>query len=151
MVVLALVPALAGCAAAGLTVFGAGAGVAGGAGVEHTLSGIVYKTYTEPLDNVRTATVDALASMEMDITDDKATPEGWAMKATASRRTIDIELEKLTENTTRMRVVANQGDIFFKDASTATAIIAQTSDTLDARKTKLAAAKKAATASRKVK
>ena len=131
---------LNGCAAAGLMVASTGAGIAGGAGVEHTLTGISYKTFTEPLDTVRTATVDALARMDVNIVEDSATPEGWLMQGTAARRTIDIELERLTDNTTRMRVVANKGDIFFKDSATATEIITQTAQAIDDRKTKLAAA-----------
>jgi len=133
---------LSGCAAAGLTLAGAGAGAAAGAGVEHTLTGVTYKTFTEPLEKVRDATVDSLARMDMNIVEDGATPEGWAFKALAADRTIDIELQKLTENTTRMRVVANQGDIFFKDSATATEIILQTANTLDDRKTNLAEAQK---------
>ena len=133
---------LNGCAAAGLMVAGTGAGLAGGAGVEHTLTGISYKTFSEPLETVRTATVDALARMDVNIEEDAATPEGWMMKGTAARRTIDIELERLTENTTRMRVVANKGDIFFKDSATSTEIITQTAQAIDDRKTRLAAAQK---------
>ena len=93
---------LNGCAAAGLTLAGAGAGTAAGAGVEHTLTGITYKTFTEPLEKVRDATVDSLARMDMNIVEDGATPDGWAFKALAADRTIDIELQKLTETTTRM-------------------------------------------------
>jgi hypothetical protein len=140
---------LGGCVAAGLTLAGAGAGIAGGVGAEHTLSGIVYKTFPEPLDNLRTATVDALARMDMEIVDDKPTPEGWFMQASAARRTIDIEFEKLTENATRVRVVANKGDIFFKDAATATAIVAEAQDVLDSRKTSPVVARQSARVSSK--
>jgi hypothetical protein len=131
---------LNGCAAAALMIAGTGAGIAGGAGVEHTLSGIAYKTFSEPLETVRTATVDSLARMDVTIVEDAATEDGWMMKGTATRRTIDIELERLTETTTRMRVVANKGDIFFKDSATSTEIITQTAQAIDDRKTRLAAA-----------
>jgi hypothetical protein len=53
------------------------------------------------------------------------------IKASAVDRIIEIELERLSRRTTRMRVVANKGTIFFKDAATATEIIVQTASTLD--------------------
>lgn len=122
--------ALQGCAAAGVTLAGAGAGVGMGAGVEHTLNGIVFKTFTASANEVRFATLKALDLMGMPVTDDQKTVVGWKLTATATERTIDIELESITERTTRMRVVANEGSIFFKDASTATEIIAQTAQSL---------------------
>jgi hypothetical protein len=118
---------LQGCAAAALTA----AGVAGGAGVDHTLSGITYKTFTAPINDVRLATLKTLDRMDIKIAEDKKDDSGWAISATAADREIDIELEKLTERTTRMRVVANKGDLFFKDAATSTEIIIQTARTLD--------------------
>jgi hypothetical protein len=126
----ALALALQGCAAAGVTLAGAGAGVGMGAGVEHTLNGIVFKTFTASANEVRFATLKALDVMGMPITDDQQTPAGWKLTATATDRTIDIELESITNRTTRMRVVASEGGIFFKDASTATEIIAQTAQSL---------------------
>lgn len=53
------------------------------------------------------------------------------VSGTARDRIIDIELESVTARTTRMRVVANKGHIFFKDAATATEIILQTAQALD--------------------
>ena len=66
----------------------------------------------------------------MPITADSRTEEGWNLTATAADRTIDIELERLTPRTTRMRVVANKGSLFFKDSATSTEIILQTAQTL---------------------
>jgi hypothetical protein len=66
--------------------------------------------------------------MDMPVAADEKTETGWKLTATASERTIEIEFERLTERTTRMRVVANEG-ISFKDASTATEIITQTAQT----------------------
>ncbi len=136
---------LDGCAAAGLTVAGAGAGVAMGTGVERTLSGITYKTFTAPVKDVRAASVRTLDHMEMKVTKDAETPEGWEMTATATDREIDIQLEKLTPNTTRMRVVANRTNSFFNDASTATEIILQTAQTLDDTRTNIGQATKTGT------
>ena len=117
---------LQGCAALGLGLATAGAGAGISAGYEHTVNGIVYKTFAAPKEEVRLATLEALKRMGMPVTVDKPSDGGWTLSATASKRSIDIDLQALTEQTTRMRVVANDGAIFFKDASTATEIINQT-------------------------
>ena len=129
LAVLAL--ALQGCAAAALTVIGTGLGVGAGAGVEHTMNGIVYKTFEASLNEVRFATLKMFDHMGMPVTADQKTDEGWTLTATASERTIDVELERVTDKVTRMRVVANKGDIFFKDASTATEIINRTAQIVE--------------------
>lgn len=118
--------ALSGCAAIALTL----GSVAAGAGVDHTLSGIVYKTFAASMAETRLASLKTLKRMDMDVTKDEKTEDGWLLSATASERKIDIELEALTKRTTRVRVVANKGDIFFKDSATATEIIQQTADSL---------------------
>lgn len=122
---------LSGCAAAGMTVASAGAGVAMGSGVEHTMTGITYKTFTAPLLEVRQATLQGLERMDIAIEGDAQTDDGWMVSGTARDRLIDIELESVSARTTRMRVVANKGHIFFKDAATATEIILQTAQALD--------------------
>jgi len=122
---------LPGCATVGLAVIGAVGGAGVSAGVDHTLNGIVYKTFAAPLNNVRFAVLRTFDRMDMPLTADERSDEGWKLSATATDRTIDVDLQKLTDTTTRMRVVANEGEIFFKDASTATAIVLQTAQTLD--------------------
>lgn len=117
---------LPGCAGIALT---AGS-MAAGQGLNHTLSGISYKTFATPLDEMRVATFRTLDRLGMDVTGQVKTEFGWSITAVAYKRTIDIELEALTSRATRMRVVANKGDIFFKDAATATEIIIQTAETL---------------------
>jgi hypothetical protein len=116
--------ALQGCAAVALTA----AGVAGGAGVNHTLNGIAYKTFNNSLAELRAGTLRTLEDMDMTVIEDTKTEDGWEIKATAIKREIDIELERLSKRATRMRVVANEGEIFFKDAATATEIIIMTAE-----------------------
>lgn len=128
-----------GCAAVGVTMASAAGGVAMGSGVEHTMSGITYKTFTASLSDLRLATLDSLQRMDIGVEGDAQTAEGWMLSATARDRLIEIELESLTGNTTRMRVVANKGQIFFKDAATATEIILQTVQSLDDQRAGLAA------------
>jgi hypothetical protein len=103
---LVLALALEGCAAVGLAVVGAGVGVGAGAGIEHTMNGIVYKTFDAPTNELRFATLKTLDHLGMPVTTDEKSEEGWKLSATATERSIDIELQQLTEKTTRMRVVA---------------------------------------------
>jgi Protein of unknown function (DUF3568) len=132
VVIAGLALGLQGCAAVGLAVVGAGAGAGVGAGIDHTVNGIVYKTFAAPLNNVRFATLKTFDHMAMPLTADEKVDDGWKLSATAADRTIDVELERLTARTTRMRVVANEGSFFFKDASTAAAIVIQTAQMLEA-------------------
>ncbi|TDI66190.1 MAG: DUF3568 family protein [Alphaproteobacteria bacterium] len=117
---------LAGCAGVALTA----GGIAGSAGVNHTLSGIVYKTFTAPLKDMRIATLKTLNRMQIKVTADKKAEYGWRIDGTAFERTIEIELERLTPAATRMRVTTNKGSIF-KDSATSTEIILQTARRLE--------------------
>ncbi len=126
--------ALQGCASGvGLTMFGVGAGSATDVGVEHTLNGIVYKTFAAPVDRVHTASRQALAGMAIRVTGDRRTAAGRTVMAKAADRDIEIRLERLTPRTTRMRVIVSE-DVLLKDSATATEIILQTADQLDARR-----------------
>jgi hypothetical protein len=119
-----------GCAAIGLTLFGVGAGVSAGTGVSYTLDSIAYKTFTAPEQGLRTATLKSLKRMDIEVKENQATESGRLIVAQAGDRTIEIELDRLTSKTTRMRVNAKQG-VFFKDRATAAEIIIQTERTLD--------------------
>ena len=118
---------ISGCAAVALTA----GGVAAGVGVNHTLGGIVYKTFSEPLPKVKRATLTALKHMEIPIETVEKTKQGELIKAKAANRAIEVDFEALTPRTTRMRVVA-ESDGMFKDSATATEIILQTERALPA-------------------
>lgn len=115
-----------GCAAVALT---AGS-LAAGAGIDHTLTGISYKTFNTSMNKLRLATLKALRRLDMKITDEKKIKDGRQIFAKAIEREIEIEFEVLTRRATRMRVIVSKGAIF-KDSATATEIIIQTADTLD--------------------
>jgi hypothetical protein len=127
----ALALALQGCAGAGLTLFGVGAGVSAGTAVDHTLSGIAYKTFTAPLPEMRAATLRTLDRMAFQLVSDEKAEFGRKIQAKAEEREILIELERLTPQTTRMRVTADQIGGILRDRSTATEIIVQTAYTVD--------------------
>jgi len=142
---------LQGCAVAALTILG----MAGGAGIKHTLTGIAYKTFSHSVAEVRKSALHTLKHMAMTVTVDTKTETGWQIKATAENREIDIELERLTKHMTRMRAVANVGgSIFFKDAATSSAIITKTEERLSSSKavsaSKKVSASKAVSATKKV-
>jgi hypothetical protein len=132
MAMLAVVGLLSaqGCAAVGLTFLGVGAGVTAGTGVSYTLDSIAYKTFTASLDGLHHATRKTLTDMDITVQEDQPTESGQKLVAAAGDRTIEIELDRLTGHTSRMRVNAKQG-WFFKDRATATEIIVQTARTLD--------------------
>jgi hypothetical protein len=125
---------LNGCAApaVGLVMLGVAAGTGAGTATSYTLDGIAYKTFTAPEAKVRRATLAALRKMDLKVqaaapSQNGATPN---ILATGKDREIEIELERISTQTTRMRVVARDG-IFFKDKATATEIIYQVADALE--------------------
>lgn len=120
-VVAACCAGLAGCEAAALTAFGIGAST----GVSHTLSGITYRTFTDPLPRVKTASIKALQRMQIKVASTEKVEAGENIKANAGDREIEIELEAISPNTTRMRVTASKNG-FLKDSATSTEIIMQT-------------------------
>ncbi len=123
-VVLACLLVLEGCAAAALSI----AGMAGGAGLDHTLNGIVTRTFAAPVAGMRLAALQTLKRMGMAVEKSEKQGRGWVIEAKATDREIDIELEALSDRTTRARVVVSRANFsFIKDSSTGNEIIDQMS------------------------
>ena len=116
-----------GCIGVALTAGGLASAVA----VDHTLGGIAYKTFTVPAKDVRSATLKGLKQMDIGVEDTQETESGYQILASASNRTIEVDLEELTPKTTRMRVVAKKDGGVLRDSATATEIIIQTAQVLD--------------------
>lgn len=114
-----------GCTPLALTAVGVGSA----AGVQHTMGGITYRTFTTPLPQVRTATITSLNRMGIKVGKREKSGTGEIIMATANDRNIEIELDALTGNTTRMRAIVRQG--VFMDAATGAEIILQTEQTLN--------------------
>jgi hypothetical protein len=127
--ILGVLSFLSGCAAVGMSLFGAGTGVATGTSVSYTLDGFAYRTFTAPLPQVESATRTALNRMGLKIEASAKTEQGKAILAKGNDREIEIVFEEVSSKTTRIRTVAKQG-IFFKDRATATEIIMQTEKVL---------------------
>lgn len=119
---IALAAALSGCAAVALTAVGVGMAT----GVSHTLGGIVYKTFAAPQPKVRRSTVAALGRMQIKIVESKHDGNKEVISARASDRNIEVEIETLTPNTTRVAVTAVKDGGLIRDSATATEIILQT-------------------------
>jgi hypothetical protein len=122
LVSVAVIATLSGCAAVALTAGGVGLST----GVSHTLGGIVYKTFAAPQAKVRRSTVAALGRMQIKIVEAKRDGNKEVITARASDREIEIEIEALTPNTTRLAVTAIKDGGLLRDSATATEIILQT-------------------------
>lgn len=119
-----------GCAAVALTMFGVGAGLSANTGSSYILDSTTYKTFPASEEGLRAATLKTLKRMDIKVTEDEATESGRSIVGVAGTRKIEIELDRMTTRTSRMRVVAKQG-LFFRDRATAEEIIVQTEWTLD--------------------
>lgn len=124
-----------GCTPLALTAVGVGSA----AGVQHTMGGITYRTFTTPLPQLRSATLASLNRMGIKVGKREKTGTGEIIMATAGDRSIEIELDALTGNTTRMRTMVRNG--LFMDAATGAEIILQTEQTLNRSTTNWADAK----------
>jgi hypothetical protein len=113
---------LQGCVAVGLTALGVGMAT----GVSHTLSGMVYKTFTTPQAQVKKATYGAFNRMQIKVVEAKRKGSTETIVAKAGDRDIEVELEALTPNTTRMLVTAKKDGGILRDGATATEVILQT-------------------------
>ena len=113
---------LGGCAAVGLTALGVGMST----GVGHTLSGIVYKTFTTPQAQVKQATLGAMHRMQIKVVKSEKSGTTQTITGKAGDRDIEVELESLTPNTTRMLVTAKKDGGILRDGATATEVILQT-------------------------
>ena len=124
MLIIATLAALftvGGCAPLAITALGVG----GQAGMSHAMSGVTYRTFTAPIANVRIAALQALSGMNIPVDSSGQQNGSEFIKATASDREIEIQLESISATTTRMRSVAKKST-FMYDSATATEIIQQT-------------------------
>ena len=114
--------ALQGCAAIAVSL----AGMVGGTGLDHTLDGIVARTYASPIAGTRLATLQTLSRMGIKVEKSQQKEKSWTIEAVATDRTIAIELEPLSDRATRATVVASHTDLaFIKDKSTSVGILDQ--------------------------
>ena len=111
---------LTGCTPLTLTAFGIGAG----AGVNHTMNGYSYRTFSEPLPKVKRATLVALNRMSIKVESTGKIENGETIIGKTAERSIELELEVVSPKTTRLRSVARKS-FFVMDSATAEEVIAQ--------------------------
>lgn len=116
---------LAGCEPLALSVLGTGATSA----LRYTFDGVTYRTFTAPAPEVKQSMLAALE--RMGIKHDSTTPYeyGEIISGRTPTRTIEIEVEPISERATRVRITAKNGS-FWYDNATATEIVAQTERSL---------------------
>lgn len=125
-VLLILTTLLCGCEPISLTLFG----IATATGVGYSLNGTAYKTFTASIKNVRQSSVKALGRMGIAVqSKDKKENGKEIIVATSNDRAIEIVLEPISENATRIKTTAKNG--IFYDRATATEIIIQTERVLE--------------------
>ncbi len=132
-----------GCVALGLAILSAGVGTATGHSVSYNLESIGYKTFTAPVEALEAATLQALKGMDIEVKGREQTDGGLKITAQAGDRDIDIELDRLTSQTARIRVDASYKWVF-KDRATAAEIITQTARAMDDQARQAQTAKAAA-------
>ncbi len=123
---------LAGCETVALALVGAGASSA----IRYNLDGIAGRTFTAPLAAVKSASLAALDRMGLTLDGTSRFDTGETIYARAPNRDIEIEIEPITQQATRLRVTA-KGDGILYDNSTAVELVAQTEKQLDAAVAKL--------------
>jgi len=111
---------LGGCEAMAITAFGIGAST----GVAQSLNGRAYRTFTAPVAEVKHATLAALKRMDIKVMSSKRVANEEVIIARATDREIEITLEVLSPNSTRMRSVTTQGLLY--DSATSLEIVLQT-------------------------
>ena len=105
----------------------AGAGTS--TAISYSLNGGASRTFTAPLAEVKAATLDTLSLMGIRVDGSESTDQGETITASASRRSIEIELESISSKATRLRVITKNGGLFY-DSATATEIVLQTEKAL---------------------
>lgn len=119
---------LMACAAAATTA----AGIGGSQALSHTINGVTYRTFTATAPEVKVAAINALGRMKIKVVSDGKPDKNnlRIITAKATGRNIEVQIEPISDNATRMRVVAKSGG-FFYDSATADEIIQQTKRQLD--------------------
>jgi hypothetical protein len=126
MVVIAAL-SLAGCDTLSTSLLGAGASAGMQAGISNAMSGTLSRTFTASLPVVRSAALTPLQHMQMDVRSTNKLEGGEDVRATSGSRDIDIELEEISPNATRMSVTvkSTRSEVLPFDNATSAEILRQ--------------------------
>jgi len=115
---------LTGCAL-GVTMLGAGAGMLADRSFDHILTSSVSKTFPVALEEARVATLKSVHEMDLSVENFERTESGYLLTGQTENRRVEIDLEQVSAQATRMRVDVKR-NFFWRDRATADAIVAQT-------------------------
>jgi len=123
-----------GCALAGLPLLGLGQATLNGGTevVSYTMDSVAYKTFAASETDVRAATLQTFKRMAIDVTGTERKEKLTEINAVAGDRTIEVEIDRITPRTSRLRVAVKKG-WFLRDRSTAGEIVTLTADTLESK------------------
>lgn len=134
-VLLALFPLLGACdGGASFAILSQGAGNVAASGVERSFSGAAIKTFTADRTSMDRATRAALAKMGFDLYEIRQSGARLRIYAGSPERYVEIVLEAVAGNTTRLRVEVDDGYIFSADAATATEVLTQIAEAYESQK-----------------
>lgn len=118
---------LAACEPVAIALLGAGASTA----IRYNLDGVAARTFTAPLAAVKEASLAALERMGLTLDSTSPFDTGETLFARAENRDIEVEIEPITKQATRLRVTAKNGSLFY-DNATAMELVQQTEKLLTA-------------------
>lgn len=128
LIVLGACLLLAACQPAAIAVLGAGASTA----LRYNIDGVAARTFTASATTVKSASLNALERMGIKLESSSSTETGEVILASALDRDIEIEVEPISRNATRVRITARHGKSLFYDNATALEIVQQTEKMLEA-------------------
>jgi hypothetical protein len=117
---------LCGCEPVAIAMLGAGASAA----LRYNLDGVAARTFTAPVAAVKNATLAALQRMGISLDGTGSYDSGELLYGRAENRDIELELEPITKQATRLRVTARGGSLLY-DNATAVELVQQTGKILD--------------------
>ena len=98
--------------------------------LRYNLEGVAARTFTAPAATVKTASLAALQHMGLAVEGTISLEASELIRARSANRDIEIELEPITEQLTRMSITARSTSLLY-DTATAQELVQQTEKMLD--------------------
>lgn len=118
---------VAGCEPVAIALLGGGVSTV----LRYNLEGVAARTFTAPAASVKRASLAALSRMGLGLAGTESLEASELIRARSANRDIEIELEPITEQLTRMRITARSTNLLY-DPATAQELVQQTEKMLDA-------------------
>jgi hypothetical protein len=98
--------------------------------LRYNLEGVAARTFTAPAASVKSASLAALQRMGLALNGTESLEMSELIRARSANRNIEIELEPITEQLTRMTITARSTSLLY-DTATAVELVQQTEKMLD--------------------